>query len=68
MMRAVPSSGTLLCLAAAAACGAMAAFGDAGATVGTLLTVRFGLAGLLALNARRPRRRHAGIQLTQTAT
>ena len=45
-MRAMRSSGTLLCLASATAFGAMAAFGklayDAGATVGTLLTVRFG--------------------------
>ena len=53
--------GTLLCLASATAFGAMAAFGklayDAGATVGTLLSVRFGLAAVLlwALLARRPR-------------
>lgn len=43
--------GSVLCLASAAAFGAMAAFGtlayDAGATVGTLLSVRFALAALL---------------------
>ncbi len=43
--------GTLLCLASATAFGAMAAFGklayDAGATVGTLLSVRFGLAAMV---------------------
>lgn len=47
-MRRVRSSGTLLCLASAVAFGAMAAFGklayDEGATVGTLLSVRFALA------------------------
>ena len=47
-MRAMRSSGTLLCLASATAFGAMAAFGklayDDGATVGTLLSVRFVLA------------------------
>jgi len=45
---AMRSSGTLLCLASGAAFGAMAVFGklayDEGATVGTLLSVRFGLA------------------------
>jgi hypothetical protein len=50
-IRTVRFSGTLLCLASAVAFGAMAAFGtlayDAGATVGTLLTVRFGLAAAL---------------------
>jgi drug/metabolite transporter (DMT)-like permease len=47
-MRAVRSSGTVLCLASGAAFGAMAVFGklayDEGATVGTLLAVRFTLA------------------------
>jgi drug/metabolite transporter (DMT)-like permease len=47
----VRSSGTLLCLGSGAAFGAMAAFGklayDEGATVGTLLAVRFGLAAAL---------------------
>jgi drug/metabolite transporter (DMT)-like permease len=50
-MPAVRSSGTVLCLASAACFGAMAAFGklayDEGATVGTLLSVRFTLAALL---------------------
>jgi drug/metabolite transporter (DMT)-like permease len=50
-MRAVRSSGTLLCLASAAAFGAMAVLGklayDAGATVGTLLAARFVLAAAL---------------------
>ena len=45
------SSGTLMCLASGAAFGAMAVFGklsyDEGATVGTLLVVRFGLAAVL---------------------
>lgn len=45
------SPGLLLCLASAAAFGTMGIFGklayDAGATVGTLLAVRFGLAALL---------------------
>ena len=45
------SSGTLLCLASAAAFGAMAVFGklayEEGATVGTLLSVRFALAAVL---------------------
>ena len=45
------STGTLLCLASGAAFGAMAVFGklayDEGATVGTLLAVRFALAALL---------------------
>jgi drug/metabolite transporter (DMT)-like permease len=47
-MRAVRSSGTLLCLSSGAAFGAMAVFGKLaygdGATVGTLLAVRFVLA------------------------
>ncbi len=45
------SSGTLLCLGSGAAFGAMAVFGklayDGGATVGTLLSVRFALAAAL---------------------
>src|SRR5262245_46651513 len=45
------SSGTLLCLGSGAAFGAMAIFGklayDGGATVGTLLVVRFTLAAAL---------------------
>jgi drug/metabolite transporter (DMT)-like permease len=47
----MPSTGALLCLASAVAFGAMAIFGklayDEGATVGTLLAVRFGLAAVL---------------------
>jgi drug/metabolite transporter (DMT)-like permease len=47
-MRAVRSSGTLMCLGSGAAFGAMAIFGKLaygeGATVGTLLAVRFALA------------------------
>jgi drug/metabolite transporter (DMT)-like permease len=50
-MRAVRSSGTLMCLGSAAAFGAMAVFGklayDEGTTVGTLLAVRFALAAVL---------------------
>jgi drug/metabolite transporter (DMT)-like permease len=50
-MPAVRSSGTVLCLASATCFGAMAAFGklayDQGATVGTLLSVRFVLAAAL---------------------
>jgi drug/metabolite transporter (DMT)-like permease len=50
-MGTVRSSGTLMCLASGAAFGAMAVFGklsyDEGATVGTLLVVRFGLAAVL---------------------
>jgi drug/metabolite transporter (DMT)-like permease len=50
-MRAVRSSGTLLCLGSGAAFGAMAVFGKLaygdGATVGTLLAVRFALAAAL---------------------
>jgi drug/metabolite transporter (DMT)-like permease len=50
-MRAMRSSGTLLCLASGAAFGAMAVFGKLaygeGATVGTLLAVRFVLAAAL---------------------
>ena len=47
----VRSSGTILCVGSAAAFGAMAVFGklayDEGATVGTLLAVRFGLAAVM---------------------
>ena len=47
----MPASGPLLCLASAAAFGAMGIFGklayDEGATVGTLLSVRFVLAAIL---------------------
>ena len=50
-IRAVPSSGPFFCLASGACFGAMAVFGklayDAGATVGTLLAVRFTLAAAL---------------------
>jgi drug/metabolite transporter (DMT)-like permease len=50
-MRAVRSSGTLMCLASGAAFGAMAVFGKLaygeGATVGTLLAVRFALAAVV---------------------
>jgi drug/metabolite transporter (DMT)-like permease len=50
-MRAMRFSGTLLCVASAAAFGAMAVLGklayDDGATVGTLLSVRFALAAAL---------------------
>jgi drug/metabolite transporter (DMT)-like permease len=50
-MRAVRSSGTVSCLGSAAAFGAMAVFGKlayaGGATVGTLLAVRFALASAL---------------------
>jgi len=50
-MPAVRSSGTLLCLASGVAFGAMGVFGklayDEGATVGTLLSVRFVLAAAL---------------------
>jgi drug/metabolite transporter (DMT)-like permease len=50
-MRAMRSSGTLICLASGAAFGAMAVFGKLaygeGATVGTLLAVRFALAAAL---------------------
>ena len=50
-MLAVRSSGTLMCLGSGAAFGAMAIFGklayDGGATVGTLLVVRFVLAAAL---------------------
>jgi drug/metabolite transporter (DMT)-like permease len=50
-MRGVRSSGTLMCLGSAAAFGAMAVFGKLaygdGATVGTLLAVRFVLAAAL---------------------
>src|ERR687896_2435017 len=45
------SSGTILCVGSAAAFGSMAVFGklayDEGATVGTLLAVRFGLAAVM---------------------
>src|SRR3954447_16096757 len=47
----MPRSGALLCLASAAAFGAMGVFGklayDEGVTVGTLLAVRFGIAAVL---------------------
>ena len=50
-MRPMPSPGTLLCLASAAAFGAMGIFGklayDEGASVGTLLATRFVLAAAL---------------------
>jgi drug/metabolite transporter (DMT)-like permease len=50
-MRAMRSSGTLMCIGSGAAFGAMAVFGklaySGGATVGTLLTVRFVLAAAL---------------------
>src|SRR5215203_582677 len=50
-MLVVRSSGTLLCLASGAAFGAMAIFGklayEEGATVGTLLAVRFAFAAAL---------------------
>src|SRR3954470_1771831 len=50
-MRAVRSSGTVMCLASGAAFGAMAIFGklaySAGATAGTLLSGRFILAALV---------------------
>jgi drug/metabolite transporter (DMT)-like permease len=50
-IRAMPSSGALLCLASAVAFGTMAIFGklayDEGASVGTLLAVRFVLAAAL---------------------
>jgi drug/metabolite transporter (DMT)-like permease len=69
----VRSSGTLLCLASAAGFGAMAAFGklayDEGATVGTLLSVRFTLAAALfwvltpARDVRALSRRDTGIAL-----
>jgi len=58
-MPAVRFSGTVLCLASAACFGAMAAFGklayDEGATVGTLLSVRFTLAALLLWMLTAPR-------------
>jgi drug/metabolite transporter (DMT)-like permease len=72
-MPLVRSSGTLLCLASAAGFGAMAAFGklayDEGATVGTLLSVRFTLAAALfwlltpAREVRALSRRDIGIAL-----
>jgi drug/metabolite transporter (DMT)-like permease len=76
-MRAMRSSGTLLCLASGAAFGAMAIFGKLaygdGATVGTLLAVRFVLAAALfwalllaggrAHEVRALRRRDAGAGL-----
>ena len=50
-MRGVRSSGPLMCIASAAAFGAMGVFGKLaygeGATVGTLLAVRFALAAAL---------------------
>jgi drug/metabolite transporter (DMT)-like permease len=76
-MAPVRSSGTLLCLASAVAFGAMAAFGklayENGATVGTLLTVRFVLAAAVlwalilagggAREVRALRRRDVGVAL-----
>jgi drug/metabolite transporter (DMT)-like permease len=72
-MRAVRSAGTIMCLASAAAFGAMAVFGklayDEGANVGTLLVVRFTLAAALFWAVLRPgelralTRRDAGIGL-----
>src|SRR3954468_17873127 len=59
-MLPVRTSGTVLCLASACAFGAMGVFGklayENGATVGTLLSVRFPLAALLfwALGAAPP--------------
>ena len=51
----MPLRGILLCLASAAAFGAMGVFGkrayDVGATVGTLLAVRFAVAGLVLSGA-----------------
>jgi drug/metabolite transporter (DMT)-like permease len=71
------STGTLLCVASAAAFGTMAVFGklayDSGVTVGTLLSVRFALAAVLfwvlvvatgaARDVRRLTRRDVGIAL-----
>jgi drug/metabolite transporter (DMT)-like permease len=73
-MRAVRTSGTVLCLASACAFGAMGVFGklayENGATVGTLLSVRFTLAAALFWvlvladgGARRLGRRDMGIAL-----
>jgi drug/metabolite transporter (DMT)-like permease len=76
-MREVRSAGTVLCLASGAAFGAMAIFGklayDEGATVGTLLVLRFALAAtffwtLLVLGGgarelRALRRRDVGVGL-----
>ena len=63
-MPAVRSSGTLICLASGAAFGAMAIFGklayDEGATVGTLLSVRFTLAAALFWALLAARQRGAG--------
>jgi drug/metabolite transporter (DMT)-like permease len=69
----VRSSGTFLCLASATCFGAMAAFGklayDEGATVGTLLSVRFTLAAVLfwaltpAREVRALSRRDVGVAL-----
>jgi drug/metabolite transporter (DMT)-like permease len=59
----MPAAGVLICLASATAFGAMGVFGtlayDEGATVGTLLSVRFGFAAALfwALVALTPARR-----------
>ena len=60
----MPRSGALLCLASAAAFGAMGIFGklayDEGATVGTLLAARFAIAAaLLWVVVARPGRRRA---------
>jgi drug/metabolite transporter (DMT)-like permease len=76
-MRTMPSAGALLCLASAAAFGAMGIFGklayDEGASVGTLLATRFVLAAVLfwlvvacsgrARELRALSRRDAGIAL-----
>ena len=67
------SSGTLLCLASGAAFGAMAIFGklayDEGATVGTLLAVRFVLAAVAVLGAGRwPRGGAARVRALAAAT
>jgi drug/metabolite transporter (DMT)-like permease len=66
----VRSTGTLLCIASAACFGAMAIFGklayEAGATVGTLLAVRFTLAASVFWATGRPRgltRRDTGVAL-----
>jgi drug/metabolite transporter (DMT)-like permease len=69
----VHSSGTIMCVASGAAFGAMAVFGklayEEGATVGTLLSVRFAFAALLfwapllVRGFARPARRDVGIAL-----
>ena len=69
----MPSAGALLCLASAAAFGAMGIFGklayDEGATVGTLLAVRFALAAALFwLLVACTRRRRAACARSRAAT